>query len=67
MKAYQDQGDQHIPWKQHDLPEILLWKGQADEFFLLKPGMAVFKWNTNIPEKFDDKNWYRLLLQKRYE
>ena len=54
MKAYRDQGASIYHGSNTIYRKYCSEKGKLTNVSQLKPGMAVFKWNTNTPEKFDD-------------
>ena len=54
VKAYRDQGASIYHGSNTIYRKYCSEKGKLTNVSQLKPGMAVFKWNTNTPEKFDD-------------
>ena len=54
VKAYRDQGTSIYHGSNTIYRKYCSEKGKLTNVSQLKPGMAVFKWNANTPEKFDD-------------
>ena len=54
VKAYRDQGASIYHGSNTIYRKYCSEKGKLTNVSQLKPGMAVFKWNPNTPEKFDD-------------
>ena len=54
VKAYRDQGASIYHGSNTIYRKYCSEKGKLTNVSQLKPGMAVFKWNANTPEKFDD-------------
>ncbi len=54
VKAYRDQGASIYHGSNTIYRKYCSEKGKLTNASQLKPGMAVFKWNANTPEKFDD-------------
>ena len=54
VKAYRDQGASIYHGSNTIYRRYCSEKGKLSSVSQLKPGMAVFKWNANTPEKFDD-------------
>ena len=54
VKAYRDQGASIYHGSNTIYRKYCSEKGKLTNVYQLKPGMAVFKWNANTPEKFDD-------------
>ena len=54
VKAYRDQGASIYHGSNTIYRKCCSEKGKLTNVSQLKPGMAVFKWNPNTPEKFDD-------------
>jgi len=54
VKAFRDQGGSIYHGSNTIYRKYCSEKGKLTNVSQLKPGMAVFKWNANTPEKFDD-------------
>jgi len=54
VKAYRDQGASIYHGSNTIYRKYCSEKGKLTNVSQLKPGMAVFKWNPNTPEKFND-------------
>ena len=54
VKAYQDQGASIYHGSNSIYRKYCSEKGELRDISQLIPGMAVFKWNANTPEKFND-------------
>ena len=54
VKAYRDQGASIYHGSNTIYRKYCSEKGKLSSVSQLKPGMAVFKWNPNTPEKFND-------------
>ena len=54
MKAYRDQGASIYHSSNTIYRKYCSEKGKLNSTNQLQPGMAVFKWNANTPEKFND-------------
>ena len=54
VKAYRDQGASIYHGSNTIYRKYCAEKGKMTSVSQLKPGMAVFKWNPNTPEKFND-------------
>lgn len=54
VKAFRDQGASIYHGSNTIYRKYCSEKGKLTNVSQLKPGMAVFKWNPNTPEKFDD-------------
>ena len=54
VKAYRDQGASIYHGSNTIYRKYCSEKGKLTSVSQLRPGMAVFKWNANTPEKFDD-------------
>ncbi len=54
VKAYRDQGASIYHGSNTIYRKYCSEKGKLTNVSQLKPGMVVFKWNANTPEKFDD-------------
>ena len=54
VKAYRDQGASIYHGSNTIYRKYCAEKGKLTSVSQLKPGMAVFKWNPNTPEKFND-------------
>ena len=54
VKAFRDQGASIYHGSNTIYRKYCSEKGKLANVSQLKPGMAVFKWNANTPEKFDD-------------
>ncbi len=54
VKAFRDQGEKSYHGSNTIYREYLSEKGIISDESVLKPGMAVFKWNSRTPEKFND-------------
>ena len=54
VKAYRDQGASIYHGSNTIYRKYCSEKGKLSSASQLKPGMAVFKWNPNTPEKFND-------------
>ena len=54
VKAYRDQGASIYHGSNTIYRKYCSERGKLTNVSQLKPGMAVFKWNPNTPEKFDD-------------
>jgi len=54
VKAYQDQGASIYHGSNSIYRKYCSEKGELKDVSQLVPGMAVFKWNANTPEKFND-------------
>ena len=54
VKAFRDQGGSIAHGSNTIYRKYCTEKGKLTDVSQLKPGMAVFKWNANTPEKFND-------------
>ena len=54
VKAYRDQGASIYHGSNTIYRKYCSEKGKLTSISQLRPGMAVFKWNANTPEKFND-------------
>ncbi len=54
VKALRDQGEKIFHGSNTIYREYLSDKGMISGVSVLRPGMAVFKWNSNTPAKFND-------------